>query len=151
MRKLSTITEVLEFAIGEEEAAVALYTRLAEQATTPAMREALLEFAAEEEGHRKKLQAVKVGGAVAALGGDAPAVSLADYLVEMVPRAAMTYQELLIVAMKKEKAAFKLYTDLAAAVPDATVKQLLGRLAQEEARHKLRFEIEYEEHYLQEN
>jgi rubrerythrin len=56
----------------------------------------------------------------------------------------MGYQEALIVAMKKEKAAFKLYTDLAASTADERIKATFSALAQEEAKHKLRFEIEYD-------
>ena len=55
----------------------------------------------------------------------------------------MNYQDALIVAMKSEKAAFKLYSDLAKAVDDAAVKDLFLGLAQEEAKHKIHFEIEY--------
>ncbi|CAK0779854.1 hypothetical protein CCP3SC15_6990002 [Gammaproteobacteria bacterium] len=54
-------------------------------------------------------------------------------------------------AMKKEKAAFKLYTDLAASTDDVGVRNTLLALAQEEAKHKLRFEIEYDDQILVEN
>ena len=57
----------------------------------------------------------------------------------------MTYIDALIVAMKKEKAAFKLYIDLAAATQDEKIKIVFLELAQEEAKHKLRFEIEYDD------
>ncbi len=39
-----------------------------------------------------------------------------------------------------EKAAFRLYTDLAAKTDDPELQKLLLDLAQEEAKHKLRFE-----------
>ena len=54
-------------------------------------------------------------------------------------------------AMKAEKAAFKLYTDLAAATDDDGLKQIFLDLAQEEAKHKLRFELEYDDSILTEN
>ena len=57
----------------------------------------------------------------------------------------MDYQEALQVAMHKEKKAFLLYTDLAGAVEDAGLKNTFLALAQEEAKHKLRFEIEYDD------
>jgi rubrerythrin len=47
--------------------------------------------------------------------------------------------------MKKEKAAFKLYNDLAGAVENVKVRTLFLALAQEEAKHKLHFEIEYDD------
>ena len=63
----------------------------------------------------------------------------------------MDYQSALVLAMKREKAAFRLYTALAAKVDDEALRELFLRLAQEEAKHKLHFEIEYDEHVLTEN
>ena len=53
--------------------------------------------------------------------------------------------------MKQEKAAFKLYSDLAEAAEDEGVRNTFLALAQEEAKHKLRFETEYDEHILSGN
>jgi rubrerythrin len=71
--------------------------------------------------------------------------------VDVEPTATVTYQNALILAMKKEKAAFQLYTDLASQTDDAEVKQIFEGLAQEEAKHKLRFEVEYDDMILTEN
>jgi len=53
--------------------------------------------------------------------------------------------------MKKEKKAFKMYTDLAATTEDAGLQSVFLGLAQEEAKHKLRFEIEYDDYVMTEN
>lgn len=53
--------------------------------------------------------------------------------------------------MNKEKASFRLYTNLSERAPNAELKNLFLMLAQEEAKHKLRFEIEYDEYVLKEN
>jgi len=53
--------------------------------------------------------------------------------------------------MKKEKAAFRMYNDLASKAKKPELKALFLNLAQEEAKHKLRFEVEYDEHFLPEN
>ena len=63
----------------------------------------------------------------------------------------MDYQQALLLAMKKEKAAFKLYSALADRAPNAQLKDVFLGLAQEESKHKLRFEIEYDEYVLREN
>jgi rubrerythrin len=78
-------------------------------------------------------------------------LKIADYLVEVKEKADMTYQEVLVLAMQKEKAAFKLYQNLASKATDGNVKSIFLSLAQEEAKHKLRFEIEYDEFVLREN
>jgi rubrerythrin len=76
---------------------------------------------------------------------------MADYHVDIIPKKDMTYQDLLTIAMKKEKGAFKLYTDLANKIIDQNIKEIFLGLAQEEAKHKLRFEIEYDEYILKDN
>ena len=63
----------------------------------------------------------------------------------------MTYAESLVFAMKKEKAAFKLYSKLAERAPNVNLKNIFLSLAVEESKHKLRFEIEYDEYVLREN
>ena len=78
-------------------------------------------------------------------------LKLGDYLVEGKPTKDLDYQQALILAMHKEKRAFKMYIDLAGATDDAGLKDLFLGLAQEEAKHKLRFEIEYDEYVMTEN
>ena len=73
-------------------------------------------------------------------------LKMADYLVDVAPRPQMSLAEILILAMKREKAAFSLYTRLASMISDPDVRKLFLALAQEEAKHKLRFEIEYDEY-----
>ena len=138
------IDEVLDFAISEEEAAAEFYSGLAERAEHHSMREVFEGFAGEELGHKVKLLAVKAGDVAMGAEGDVPDLKIADYLVDVVPKSDMSYQDALIVAMKKEKAAFKLYQDLASTVQDEKVKAVFLALAQEEAKHKLHFEIEYD-------
>ena len=63
----------------------------------------------------------------------------------------MSYSDALVLAMNREKAAFKLYTRLAERAPGPELKNLFSHLAQEESKHKLRFEMEYDEFVLREN
>ena len=78
-------------------------------------------------------------------------LKIGDYLEEVTLSADLDYRDALVLAMKAEKAAFKLYRDLASATDDAGLKQTLLTLAQEEAKQKLRFEIEYDDNFLREN
>ena len=78
-------------------------------------------------------------------------LKIADYVVDIEISTDMDYQQALIVAMKKEKAAFRLYTNLANIVDDPNLSTVFQALAQEEAKHKLRFEIEYDDNILSEN
>jgi rubrerythrin len=76
---------------------------------------------------------------------------IADYLVDVAEHEELDYQKALILAMKREKASYKLYFEIARVTTDRELKELFLSLAQEEARHKLRFEIEYDEAILTEN
>ena len=53
--------------------------------------------------------------------------------------------------MKREKSAFKLYSDIARSAQDEELRELFLGLAQEEAKHKLRFEVEYDDEVYREN
>jgi len=151
MNNFGSVDEVLDFAIKGEEEAHGFYMDLAQNAERGAMRKVFEDFAREELGHKKKLQGIKTGTLERGEGKTVTDLKIGDYLVDIEPHPGMDYQEALIVAMKKEKAAFKLYTDLAAAVDNESLSAIFLDLAQEEAKHKLRFEIEYDEQILKEN
>ena len=151
MIKWESADDILDFAIEKEEDAYQFYTDLAGKVKAASMRKIFEEFALEEKGHKAKLKAVKRSGALATTGNTVTDLKIGDYLVAAEPDADITYQQALILAMKQEKAAFKLYMDLAAATDDADLQALLLALAQEEAKHKLRFEVEYDDEILKEN
>jgi len=148
---LNTADKILDFAIGKEEEAAAFYTELAAKVDKQYMRDTFLAFAQEEKGHRAKLQAIKDGQTLVLEAKNIMDLKIGDYLIDAEPSPNMTYQQALNIAMKAEKAAFKLYHNLAETTDDPKLKSLFMALAQEEARHKLRFEIEYDEHILTEN
>lgn len=145
MNRWNSVDEVLDLAIGEERAAAEFYTQLAGQVKTPGMRQVLEGFAQEELKHKAKLETIKAGGTLRPAQQQVTDLKIADYLVDVAPSQDVSYQGALVLAMKKEKAAFKLYTDLAASTEDDNIRATFLALAQEEARHKLRFEIEYDD------
>jgi rubrerythrin len=151
VKEWNSIDDILDFAIGEEQAAAEFYTALAAQMDLPSTRQTLEAFAAEERKHEAKLVRVKEGGTFAPSKQTVPDLKIGDYLTDLEPSPMMDYQDALIVAMQKEKAAFKLYSDLAASTQDETIRTLFLALAQEEAKHKLHFEIEYDDFVLSEN
>ena len=152
MSQTSSIDEILDFAIDSEQAAVELYLGLAAKAESPAMKKVFEEYADEERGHKAKLTDVKNGKRFLESGGKpVPDMKISDYTVEEEPDPDADYQIILIYAMKKEKAAFKLYTDLAGKTEEPELKEMLLDLAQEEAKHKLHFEVEYDDNFLAEN
>ena len=151
MKDFGSAEEVLDFAVGEEEQAHQFYSELAERVSLPGMREVMLQFAQEELGHKAKLLEVKVGKKM--VGAEAAVVDLriGDNLVEIEARPEIAYQDALIIAMKKEKAAYAMYSKLASAMSDDWLRDLFLGIAQEEANHKLRFEVVYDEQVMREN
>ncbi len=151
MEQWKSVDEILDFAITKEEEAYRFYTDLAGRMDRPWMSKIFMGFAQEEMGHKKKLQEVKAGKKLISAAQKVLDLKIGDYLVDAEVSATMDYQEALIVAMKKEKMAFKMYMDLSEATDDSNVKATFVGLAQEEAKHKLRFELEYDDYVLTEN
>ena len=151
MSRWNSADEILDFAVQNEEAAAAFYTELAGKTKSDSTKELFLDFAKEEQGHKAKLLGIKRSGKMAPAAPKIVDLKIGDYLVDADTDAELDYQQALILAMKQEKAAFKLYSDMAASTTDADLQTLLLSLAQEEAKHKLRFEVEYDDNILTEN
>jgi len=149
--EFKSVDDILDFAIAREEEAAEFYTALAAKMEKPWMKKTFEKFAKEEKGHRAKLQGVKDGKRLLPAQRKVMDLKIGDYLVAEEGTPDMTYQDALVLAMKKEKRAFRLYSDLAAKVDDGGVSDLFLGLAQEEAKHKLRFELEYDDVILKEN
>jgi len=145
----ANIDEILDYAISKEEEAAALYLDLAGRADRPGMEKAFLEFASEEEGHKRHLESIKAGGMPALTIHQVQALGIAEHLVAPELSDNMTYAEALAFAIKAEQAASELYTGLAEATDDPNLAAIFTALASEEERHKHRFEVEYGEVVLE--
>lgn len=151
MKPFETIQEILDFAIENEQEAVDFYNSLATQSKSNDMRETFLQFAREEMSHKAKLLNILSEGISTLSTTKVSDMKISDYLVDVKPMPNMTYQDALVLAMKKEKAAFKLYSKLAEKTNIEVFKNLFLNLANEEAKHKIYFEIEYDEFVYREN
>ncbi|MDO8302407.1 MAG: ferritin family protein [Sedimentisphaerales bacterium] len=140
MGKTEPDTEVLELAISREAAAHDFYTALSKRVQDPQMKNALESFAAEELEHkaRLELELMKLGVVV-----NTSAVAPRDDEEAIEPTMNMEYKDLLVIAMRKEKRSLRLYIDLAAVAKDRDTREMLLTLAEEEAMHHARFEVEY--------
>jgi rubrerythrin len=151
MNEFNTVELILNFAINAEQEAVEFYTGLANKASNPEMKEVFEDFAREEMKHKARLMNIKQTGIMESSHEKVLDLKMADYLVSVPVSPDMSYQDALVVAMKKEKAAFKLYMTLSTRTDVAELKELFLSLAMEESKHKLRFELEYDEFVLREN
>jgi rubrerythrin len=143
MEKFKSVEQVLDFAIAREVKAYELYTHLARKIKNPGIDKILEDFASEELEHKARLEAAKAGEVKLDMD-EVGSLDIADEVEYTGYRPGMTYTEILVMAMKKEKESFKLYTRLAAACNQPEIKEMFLKLAKEEAQHKLRFELEYD-------
>lgn len=151
MSNFNTVDEILDFAIKGEQDAVDFYSRLADNSTNTEIRDIFIQFAKEEMGHKAKLLKIKAEGIFESRSGMVTDLKISDYMSEISPSPDMDYRDALIVAMTNEKNAFRLYSRLAEEAPGEDLKNIFLNLAQEEARHKLRFEVEYDDFVLRDN
>ncbi|MBU0755222.1 MAG: ferritin family protein, partial [Planctomycetes bacterium] len=130
--QFDSVDALLNFAIKEEADAAAFYTELSSKMEKPYMKKVFSDFAKEELGHKAKLEGVKQGKYLDPSSKKILDLKIGDFLVEDSPEAGMDYQSALVLAMKKEKAAFQLYSSLADSTNDEKLRGTLTALAQEE-------------------
>lgn len=146
-----TFEQIIIFAIEKEKEAADLYTRLIGIVKKPNSKTMFQELAAEEEKHKKFFEGLREDQIPVLPLRKVTDLKISDYLVDVEFTTDMEYQDILIMAMKREESAVKLYTDLASRVQEPKMNKLLQFMAQEESKHKLRLETEYDKNVLRED
>lgn len=146
-----SIDEILNFAIEKEQEASDFYQEWSQKAKDKQITEMFSQFAEEEQGHKRKLQNVQKTGGLPKASRHTKNLKISDYMVEVDPEKEMGLQDAIILAMQREKKAFQLYSDMEELTDDQEIQQLFEFLANEEAKHKLRFEVQYDEIILTDN
>jgi rubrerythrin len=149
METFQTVDEILDFAITREEEAAQFYRALAEQTETVGMREMFEEFAREEVIHREKLLLVKEQKLLLPAKDRLLDLRVSRYDVKIAPEQEHDYQQALLLAIRKEKAARILYEDLADRTQETNAHTILVALAHEEAKHQHYFEKQYDTYFLE--
>jgi rubrerythrin len=149
--KRKLFEDVIQLAIDGEQEAVDAYTTASKMVKRANIREMLMGLAKQEMGHKKKLQSIKVAAVEDATIKDVPDLKLSDYMDDIRITPEMDYQDVLVVAIKREERSNNLYSTLASNTKEPELKKLFEYLAAEEAAHKLTLEEEYDEHILTEN
>jgi rubrerythrin len=147
----SPIEELINFAIDKEREAIAFYENLARKVEDPVMKDAILSMADEERKHEKLLMNLTPKKLEFVRDVKKQDLKLSDYLVETPFTKDSTYQDLLIIAMKREEKSHALYSDLEERASDDATRKLFTLLKGEELKHKTRLEKEYEEKVMWEN
>jgi len=149
--ELKSFDQIVKFAISREEAAVKAYGDMGERAQFPGLKELLHELQEEEKNHKKLLENISEGQMQDLEVKEVTDLKISDYLTEEPPTDDMTFQDLLIIAAKKEQEAVELYSTLEQNADNEELKRLFQFLIQQEKTHKLKLESEYEKHVLEED
>ena len=146
MAKQGPDEEILEFAVSREVEAYYFFLALAERAESLQMQEVFRELAAEELEHKAKLELelVKLGKTVPVDEQPLPPRGFEDALDGQTHIDwGMDYKDMLLLGIEKEERSFRTYVDLLLQVDDEESREVLLAIAEEEVKHKLRFENEY--------
>ncbi|MBC2741725.1 MAG: ferritin family protein [Desulfosarcina sp.] len=141
---------LIAFAIEKEKEAANFYEENSESEMMSGTKQMLKEFAAEERKHQQMLEDFLATGIAENLDGYRfewiTDIKRSDYVEVMEYKSGMGYNELLMLAMKREEAALKLYNELLDKANSDGAKKLFKMLCQEEAKHKLALETLYDEY-----
>lgn len=144
----STYDAILAFAIEKEIEAADFYKSISELSKRPNTKQMFEEFAREELKHKELLESINEDTSLDVPSQKTVDLKISDYLVDITFKPDIGYQDALIIAMKREENSVKLYNDLAKKIVDEKAQKLLKFMAEEEAKHKLRLELEYDENVL---
>ena len=145
MQKVAPDDEILQFAIAREVEAYNFYMALADRVGSPEIAEVFRDLAKEEVEHKAKLEleVIKTGKTLPAT--EKVTIPEHDYIISDVDSALdMDYKDVLMLGMEKEEASFRTYVNLIPSVDDEESREVLMAIAEEEVKHKLRFETEYD-------
>lgn len=148
--KFESINDIIDFAIQKEQEAVDFYLSASKEESMSGSKEMLVEFSSEEKKHRKMLEDLKTKGYAEGVEDYnfkwIKDIKRSDYMDEMVYKPGMGYRDILILAIKREEAALKLYNKLLIEAESKNAQAVFKILCQEEAKHKLGLETMYDDH-----
>ncbi len=131
-------TVILDMALKKENHAIRFYSALVDYVEREDSRRLLNQLIEEEKGHFKLLSEILVTGNYEKIGAptEQESLEMTDHLVrEEIDRAASP-REIVKLAIRKEEASEEFYLSRLHFIQDARLRELYGRLAEEEANHR---------------
>ncbi len=148
--KFQNVEQILDFAMEKEKEAFEFYDALSRKESLSGSKEMFSGFAKEEQKHFDLLANIKKGQADKAVSKYKfkwiPDIKRSNYAVETPYHEGMGYNEILMLAMKREEKALALYNDLLKQADTDAGKKVFKILCQEEAKHKLALETLYDDY-----
>ena len=149
--EFENLEAIVDFAIEKEREAAEFYQKISDdEEDFSGSKKMFAEFAAEEQKHEKILEDFKTKGITKSLQEYQlkwiTDIKRSNYLVDLSYEKGMPYNEILLLAMKREEKALKLYNDFLEQADTKDSKKLFKILCQEEAKHKLALETMYDDY-----
>lgn len=148
---MDELSELWDTAIYKEIASQSLYIEAQRETGDPVAKAMLADLAAEELKHAETLRKLKEAGwqPVDWHRETLSDIKLSDYLSVPDTLEGAGLQEALIFAIKREQQSVAFYSQMTGALRQEAAKMLCARLAQEELKHKMKLELEYEKLFPQ--
>ncbi len=146
--RLDTFEDIVREAI-RKEADAALFYQMASERAKPGMDRMFRELAEEERGHKKMLEELDMVKLRSYEFSQVADLKISEYLEDIPYSRDMDYPDILRYAIKSEEKSRNFYLRSAERCGDSDLKNLFQMLAQEEAKHKLKFERMYEDDVLE--
>jgi len=137
----TNLTAIIDFAISQEQEAGDFYRRIGEKEAREGKKHLFLQFAGEEDKHRRILENLKSGDAGLVLADYRftwiTDIKRSNYVADLAYTPGMPYRDILMLAAKREEKALALYNLLLEKAEDEAARKVFKMLCQEEAQHKL--------------
>ncbi len=144
--EFESLQNIIDFAIEKEKEAAEFYTQLSEDESMSGSKQMFKEFAQEEKKHQTMLENMDAGSLEGYEFKWIKDIKRSDYLVDIEHKKGMAYNEILLLAMKREEKALALYNELQDNAKTDDQKKIFKALCQEEAKHKLALETMYDDY-----
>lgn len=154
-----TFKEVIDFAIEKERMSKSVYEKAvaaapfgdAAAAKRSNVKAMFKEMAQEEENHRRLLENLNEKNVAKYKIEKVADLKISEFEADVSFSADMSYRDVLVMGMKSEEKSLALYRSMSEKSNDPQLKKLFQVLIQEEAKHKLKFEKEYDNTMLSED
>jgi rubrerythrin len=145
------VKELIIKAAEEEDKSYKFYMDALDLTSDSAAKVWLRELAEEELKHKDMLQRFDTSKIKTFKPDKTQDLHITEYLVDKDVTDIRDFQDVLIVAMKKEQKAYNFYVSMAKSSDSEDMRNLCKILAQEELKHKHKIELYYDDIIFKEN
>ncbi len=145
------VKELIIKAAEEEENSYKFYMDAIDLTEDTAAKLWLKELAEDETKHKEMLQNFDTSKITKFEPGETQDLHITEFLIDKDVTDIKDFQDVLIVAMKKEQKAYNFYVSMVQSSDNEDMKNLCKILAQEELKHKHKIELYYDDIVFREN